>query len=60
MTLTTWAARRAPRWRPWHQDRAVDNARGAATKLARRRVEREEVELFLDRLAVRRRGERSA
>jgi len=30
------------------QDRAVANARAAATELSRRRVEREEVALYLD------------
>jgi len=34
------------------QERAVTNARTACTDLSRRRVEREEVELFLERLAV--------
>lgn len=32
------------------QSRAVENARVASTELARRRVEREEVEIFLARL----------
>lgn len=30
--------------------RAIDNARAASTELSQRRVEREEVELFLNRL----------
>jgi len=43
-------------WKPWQQasgwghasnERAIGNARSAATLLSRRRVEREEVELFL-------------
>jgi hypothetical protein len=38
------------------QSRALDNARLASTQLARRRVEREEVEIFLDRLATRSSG----
>lgn len=33
---------------------AIDNARMASTDLSRRRVEREDVELFLERLEVRR------
>lgn len=33
---------------------AIDNARMASTDLSRRRVEREDVELFLERLDVRR------
>lgn len=32
------------------QTRALDNARTASTELARRRVEREKVDIFLDRL----------
>ena len=50
-------------WKPWEWARgsqavALDNARAAATDLARRRVEREAVELFLARQqAVRRAGE---
>ena len=31
------------------QERAIDNARAAATELARQRVEREEVEIYLAR-----------
>ena len=39
-------------WKPWEWSRrsneaAVDNARSAATVLARRSVERHEVEIFL-------------
>jgi hypothetical protein len=39
-------------WKPWgwgelSNQVAVDNARAASTELSRRRVEREEVELFL-------------
>jgi hypothetical protein len=39
-------------WRPWElvtrsNERAVANARAAATELSRMRVERDEVELFL-------------
>jgi hypothetical protein len=36
------------------QDRAIANAREAATLLAQRRVERAEVDLFLEALAERR------
>ena len=36
------------------QDRAIANARGAATQLSRRRVERLEVEQFLAEVAERR------
>lgn len=39
----------APVLGPAAQDRALANARVAATELARRRVQREEVELFLAR-----------
>ena len=35
------------------QERAIENARSACTALSRRRVEREEVELFLARHAGR-------
>jgi hypothetical protein len=35
------------------QGRAVENARLASIQLARQRVEREEVEIFLDRLHAR-------
>lgn len=44
-------------WKPWQlattsQERAVDNARAAATALSRARVERAEVETYLaDRYA---------
>jgi hypothetical protein len=39
-------------WKPWQWSQssnqwAVANARGASTELSRRRVERQEVELFL-------------
>ena len=37
-----------------NQDRAVANAREAATVLAQRRVERAEVDLYLEALAERR------
>lgn len=47
-------ARNGWTWRPWDQTRAVDNARAASTELARNRVEREEVELFLERHRTRR------
>ncbi|WP_156390893.1 MULTISPECIES: hypothetical protein [unclassified Nocardioides] len=49
-------------WKPWQQasgwghasnERAIGNARSAATLLSRRRVEREEVELFLRDRATR-------
>ena len=49
-------------WKPWQQARgwghasnehAIGNARSAATRLSRRRVEREEVELFLSDRATR-------
>lgn len=41
-------------WKPWElvtrsHERAVANARAATTELARRRVERDEVELYLAR-----------
>jgi hypothetical protein len=36
-------------WLPWGQARAVANARVASTALARARVEREEVALYLAR-----------
>jgi hypothetical protein len=35
------------------QSRAIDNARTASTELSQRRVEREAVEIFLDRLHAR-------
>ena len=35
------------------QDRAVDNARAAAVELCRQRVERREVEIYLDERSVR-------
>jgi hypothetical protein len=40
-------------WKPWtwstgSNDRAIGNARASATELGRRRVEREEVALFLE------------
>ena len=47
-------------WRPWDQQRAIDNAREASTVLARRRVEHEEVEQFLRARAVRTRRRASA
>ena len=34
------------------QDRAVDNARAAAVELCRQRVERREVELYLEKRSV--------
>jgi hypothetical protein len=34
------------------QDGAVRNARGASTEVSRRRVERDEVTIYLDRLAA--------
>jgi hypothetical protein len=46
--------------RLWDQSRAVDNARAASTELARQRVQREEAEIFLERLAERPRRPRSA
>ena len=42
------------------QDQAVANAREASTLLCRRRVEREEVALYLQQHAERRAGARSA
>ena len=41
-------------WKPWtwsrsSNDRAIDNARASATELGRLRVQRQDVELFLDR-----------
>ena len=46
-------------FRPWEWSRAsheaaVTNARAATTELSRRRVEREDVELFLAEVAARR------
>ena len=46
-------------FKPWQwsrtsNQRAVDNARAAATELSRLRVEREDVEHFLARVAERR------
>ena len=46
-------------FKPWEwsrvsNERAVVNARGATTELSRRRVERDEVELFLVELEARR------
>ena len=50
-------------WKPWavgqlvgsrSNERAVANARGAATELSRLRVEREEVELYLAQRAAER------
>lgn len=37
-------------WRPWDQSRAIANARMASTELCRSRAEREEVEIYLERL----------
>ena len=42
------------------QDRAIANARAAATHLARCRVERVEIELYLTELTERRAATRSA
>jgi len=44
-------------WRPWDMvtrsnERAVANARAAATELSRLRVERTEIDLFLAEMAV--------
>jgi hypothetical protein len=36
-------------WFPWGQTRAIANARSASTALSRARVEREDVELYLER-----------
>ena len=50
-------------WKPWEgwtrslEERATTNAREAATELSRRRVEREEVELFVAALTRQRREE---
>jgi hypothetical protein len=41
-------------WGRASNQRAVDNARTAATELSRRRVERDEVELYLAQLGTRR------
>lgn len=49
MTPISWT------WRPWHQTRAIENARTASTELARLRVERQEVEIFFERLEEARR-----
>ena len=48
-------------WKPWEwgsasHDRALANARAASTELSRRRVEREEVELFLEERSATRRS----
>jgi hypothetical protein len=37
-------------WALFGQDKAVANARAAATAMSRRRVERDEVELYLEEL----------
>jgi len=42
------------RWAQLSNQRAVGNARGAATELSRRRVERDEVEILLAELRSRR------
>jgi hypothetical protein len=47
-------------WALVSQDGAVTNARTAATALSGRRVERQEVELFLERLEDRAARERAA
>jgi len=41
-------------WGRTSNERAVANARAASTELGRRRVERDEVELFLTELTTRR------
>jgi hypothetical protein len=46
-------------WKPWElgsrsNERAVANARAAATELSRLRVERAEIELYVARLAAER------
>ena len=43
----TWTTGRIMGWALRSQQRAVLNAREASTELSRRRVEREEVDLFL-------------
>jgi len=48
----TWTTRRISGWAQRSQQQAVRNAREATTVLSRRRVEREEVELFLRSRAV--------
>ena len=52
--LDTWM------WRPWDQTRAVDNARAASTDLSRARVEREEINAYVEGLLSRRRTTQSA
>jgi hypothetical protein len=44
---TGWTTGWASGWARSSNDRAVDNARAATTQLSRGRVEREEIELFL-------------
>ncbi|MGH3333970.1 MAG: hypothetical protein ACRDPJ_21970 [Nocardioidaceae bacterium] len=48
MNLENWLRRF------FSQDRAVENARAASTELARRRVEHQEAEIFLQECADRR------
>jgi len=47
-------------WRLWDQGQAVANARAASVELSRARVQREEVDLYLARLAKVRGETRSA
>ena len=47
-------------WRPWDQERAVANARAASVELSRARVEREEIDLYVARVAKARGRARSA
>jgi len=54
MNFRAWAVRL------WGQTRAVDNARAASTELTRHRVQREEADIFVERLAERARSSRSA
>ena len=50
--LTQWSTREVDMWKPWQwghgsHEAALTNAREAATELSRRRVERDDVELYL-------------
>ena len=47
-------------WRPWDQTRAVDNARAASTGLSQARIERQEIDGYIERLLGSRRPTQSA
>ena len=53
MVETTGCIVRHLRWDLMGRERAIANARAASTELARRRVERNEVELYMLRRAKR-------